>query len=334
MKKLLTILLLSSWFVVIAQNNEEVDVRPMTDFGSMTFEELKSSPIVGIMHDATTLDALDATKFDITVEVENDFLYQNPQLFVEGEKIIINLHPRGQWCECIFPTNLIINIRSAQKEGAFGEGGRHYKTTIHPIHITVEKSRAWLPRCLWVIASIVGLILLFIYANALQKKKRFKKNAIMSPIYFDRYGDEVDNHNGTPLRKEGIASWFVRWFVPGNETNTLSFDTPLNVSSLTIEASDSPEVINIPKSDIDPDTMDIDGYDPENDRDPSKQVKLGNNGRIRISQLGSGHELGYLRFTSNEGNDGGGYRVFLTIVMVASIIGIAALLFLMVKSFM
>ena len=79
------------------------------------------------------------------------------------------------------------------------------------------------------------------------KKKRFKKNAMMTPKYYSYFGDLIDDQGGKKLRKEGFGPWFMRWLVPVDERITLSFDSP-SVTGLTLIASESNDVVNILKS--------------------------------------------------------------------------------------
>ena len=328
----LSLILVAVLRLAAQQDNRTVVEKPVIDWGTIPFEQLKNEPIWGTIKDENTLVNLDLNNFDITVEVENDFLYDRPRLHIDGEKFILDIHPRGDWCECLFPKNLNIRICSTQKEGAYDAEGLHYQTTVHPIHITVAKNRAWVPRCLWVMITIVGLLLLFIYLRAMSRKHRFKRNASITPVYYDRYGIEVDDGAGQRLRKRGFVAWFARWFIPVDERNTLSFDNP-EVTSMPFVASESSEVVTIPKGSLDPETMEVDGYDPENDMHPEQPVKLANNSVVNIYNYARVNQ-GYLRFSSNNERDGGGYRVFLTVLMLASLAVIIGLIYMMIKSFM
>ena len=334
MKKylVLSLMLVLSLRFAAQEADRTVIEKPVVDWGTMTFEELKTEPIRGYMKDEQSLAELDPNNFDLEVKVENDFLYDRPRVHIEGNQILIDIHPRGEWCECFFPKNLNIGICATQKEGAYNAEGKHYLTTIHRIHISVVKSRVWLPRCLWVLVSIIGLLLLFLYLRAMSKKRRFKKNACITPVYYDRYGIEVDDGAGQRLRKEGFIAWFARWFVPVDEKKTLSFESP-EVSSITFTASESSEMVTIPKGSVDPETMEVDGYDPDTDMHPSEPIRLANNSMINIYDYNKVKQ-GFLRFSSNNERDGGGYRVFITVLMFASLAAIVFMLYLMIKSVM
>ena len=308
-----------------------IDRRETVDFGTITFDRLMKEPIAGVMQDAKTLETLDPQNFDITVEIEDGFMYEEPKLSIKGDTLIIDVHPRGDWCECLFPTDLDINIVSSPKPGAFEANDRHYVQTVHPVHLKIEKERPWLVRCFWVVATLIALLLLLVYLRALMKKNRFKKNAMVTPRYYSYYGDLIDDQGGRRLRKEGFGAWFARWLLPMDERTTLYVDKPA-IGSLTLIASASKEVVRIPKSCCDWETMDISGYDPESDTGKSKTVSLGDMGSIEITAP-NGSRDGDLIFTSGSENDGAGYKLFLSLLMVASTIAIVVLIWLMLKSF-
>jgi hypothetical protein len=164
----------------------------------------------------------------------------------------------------------------------------------------------------------------------LMKKKRFKKNAMVTPKYYSYYGDLIEDQGGTKLRKEGFGAWFSRWLLPVDERTTLFFDKPA-VSGLTVIASESKDVVNLLKTTCDFNTMDIGGYDPETDTGKSKTIKWGDMGVIDMSAP-NGSKDGELIFSSGSENDGAGYRLLLGLLMAASLIAIIVLLFLTVRS--
>lgn len=313
------------------EDDQMVDVRPVAEWGTATFEELKHQPLVGEMTDAQSLSTLDPSNFYLEVEVENDFMYEEARIHVEGTKIILDIHPKADWCECLFPKNLNIKIRSTQKEGAYDAEGKHYAQTVHPIHIEVVKNRTWLPRCQWVIISIVVLTLLFIYLRALSRKPRFKKNAMINPTCFGDYGEEVLK-SGQQLRKKGFLSWLSRWLLPSAEKNTLTFVNP-RVPSITFVATNSTERIELSKDSFNSDRMEVDNYEPEQ-VNPGDPIYISDNSNISIYERGKISKLGYLQFLANRENDLGGYRVFLTVLMTTIVIAIVGLVVLMIKSFM
>ena len=217
-------------------------VAPVSDLGSFTFKEIQGGPISFTLHDEESLELLDPNQFDISFEIENSFLFEKPEMHVEdGSVIVLDLHPKGEWCECLFPETLNLKMKSSPRDSAFDEYGKNYEKRSFPIIIHVQKERPWLSRCLWVLIAILTLILLFIYIRALTHKRRFKKSAQINPIYINNYGEEVDDGAGQKLRKSGFPAWFARWFIPGTEKSQLTFSDPS--CTLTFFASDSGEVI-------------------------------------------------------------------------------------------
>ena len=301
---------------------------PTVDFGTMTFHQLVNEPIRGIIQDAESLEQLDPNKFDIDVEIENDFMYEKPQLRVEGNMLLIDVKPKGDWCECLFPTDLNMKVVSTPKQGAFGD--KNYMKMVTPVHLRIEKDRPWLSRCFWVLVTMVLLLLFVVYLRALLRKKRFKKNAMLTPRYYSYYGELIDDQGGRKLRKDGFGAWFARWFLPGDEKTTLYFDKPA-ISSLTLIASESKDVVRILKSCCDWEMMDISGYDPDTDTGKSKTVSLGDMGSIEIT-MHNGAKEGEVIFTSGSENDGVGYRMFISLLMVASLVTVAVLIWMMLQS--
>ncbi len=304
--------------------------RPAVDFGTMSFSQLKNDQIRGVIQDSDTQEVLDPEKFDISVELDDDFLYDEPRLSIEGNTLVIDVHPRGDWCECLFPTDLNLRVLSTPKEGAFSSEDKNYVQTVTPVHLRIEKDRPWLSRCLWVVVALVLLVLLLFYLRALMKKRRFKKNAMLTPRYLSYYGDMIEDQGGSRLRREGFGAWFQRWLLPGDERTTLSFDKPA-INGLTLIASESKEVVRIPKACCDWTTMRINGYDPETDIGKEKTVKLGNMNTVEVCYP-DGRREGEAVFTSGKENDGTGYRIFLGLLMAADVLAIVALLWLMLRS--
>ena len=305
-----------------------VSERAAVDFGTMTFSQLKDDQIKGIIQDAETLQELDPANFDIDIEIEDGYLYEKPVLHIEGNKLFIDVKPKGDWCECLFPSELNMQVVSTPKSGAFGD--KHYVKTVTPIHVSIVKDRPWLSRCLWVVLALVGLLLLVFYLRALLKKKRFKKNAMITPRYYSYYGELIDDQGGRRLRREGFGAWVSRWLLPGDEQTTLSFDMPA-VSGLTLIASESKEVVGVVKSCCDWETMYISGYDPETDVSKTKTVKLGDMSSIEVTKP-NGRKEGELLFSAGTENDGAIHRMLTGLLMVASLVGIAVLAVLLLQS--
>ena len=297
------------------------EVKPIVEFPPMTFDQLKIQPIKGHLIEVDTDQTLDPSKYDIVIEVENNSLFEKPKLRIEGGEVVIDLKPKGGWCECLFPKEVNIKIVSTPKEGAFNDESMQNSQIVHPIRFKLEKTRSWLSRCLWVIITLGGLLLLLYYLLLLLKKRRFKKYASIVPIYYDRYGQEVDDGAGQKLRQKGFLAWVARWFWPGAEKNTLGFFQP-NVSAIKFVATESENAVEVPKDSIDPNRMSINGYNQ------NQNAKLGPNDRINVSDKPNG----YLLFTPGEKRDGGGFRIFLGIIVVLDILAVLVLLFILVRS--
>lgn len=330
-KKLLLLLAMLPIMVVFARGDEE-DVKDVQEWGTITFDQLKGQTLWGTMTNELTFDTLDPTNFDYTIEISSAFMYESPKVHLEGDKVFLDIRPKGDWCECLFPKNLYIKLCSTPKAGAFAEEGYHFRKTVHPIHLVVVKNRTWFGRCFWVLVSIIGLLLLFFYLRALFKKRRFKKNAMVTPITFGRFGEEVTNNAGQLLRKKGFAAWLARWFWPKDEKNTLSFPR-FQLNSITFVATESQDVVELLKANFDERTMEVDGFDPNNDPHPEGNISVANNSCITKFSVGKALKQGRLRFTSNDETDGGGYRVFLSLLMTAVILADIGLIYLLIRSF-
>lgn len=246
--------------------------------------------------------------YDITVEYDG-LLIEGVPIKKDEETIELIPQMKGDWCDCFMPDTMTFTIRMIPNNGDIN--ATPYEI---PIQIGVLQQTVWIGRCLWVLITM-GLLLLFIlYLIALMRKKRFKKDAMVKPTYYDYYGNRVEQ-NGTLLRKEGVLAWFARWFLPGDESRVLGFDSPM--ANLRFVAAASDDVVNIPKENIDTSRMSINGYDPENDTYPKKPVVLGNNGKV-VVRTPEGNDAGYLTFTSGDRRDGHGYRIALFILVISA----------------
>ena len=305
----------------------KVKTMPVSEFGTYSFENLKRESIETIIHDEDTRETLDPNQFDISIEVENEFLYDNPSIRVEGDHLVIELHPKADWCECLFPNDLNIKVVSMQKEGTYSDEGKIYGKTIHPVHITLEKNRTWLPRCLWVLITLAALLVFGLYLLVMMKKRRFKKNALMAPFYVNRNEDLVEQ-NGQMLRKKGLLPWFCRWFLPMDEKRHVNMDRPY--CSVTFVAADARNVVNIPKASYDAENMSITGYNPRTDSKSNPYIKLGNNGKILFNKP-NGELDGQLVFKAGTRNDEGLYKTLLGILLTLAGLTFLILTFLMIR---
>ena len=304
----------------------------VSEFGTMTFDQLKNGEIRGTFHDIQTLEILDPNKFDVTVEIDDDLMYETPRVRVEGNELVIEAHPLGDWCECLFPKELDILVVSRQKEDAFQDEGKRYDVLEQPIHLTIEKTRAFIPRCMWVIITLAILLVMLVYIRAIIKKHRFKKNARITSVYYNYYGSPVQGTGGRYLRKEGFLAWMARWFSPIDEKVTLSWSKP-TVSAFTLMASDSKEIVNIHKKSFPAKTMNLPGYDPEIEDSDEKYIQWGDGETINVSQRDGGKD-GDLTFVAGEEDDGAGFRIFMGILFVLCLVAFVSLAWMLLRTFL
>lgn len=298
------------------------DTLPAIEFGGLSLSELKrGGETRGIVEDPNGL-IHDPDIYDITADSDYDYLLDSIDVTIESDTIILGIHPHSQWCDCFIPKRLKVEVIMVPNSDEDTNAGR----IVIPISIPIEKENTWLSRCLWVLILIGALLVFVLYLLALMRKNRFKKNAMVTPVYYNYYGNKVNDQGGTKLRKNGFWAWFARWFLLGDERNTLSFDSP--EASLQFVAADSNDVVDIPKGGIDS-NMHINGYNPNNDPNPKEPVKLGDNGKVEITD--SGNIIGYLIFSSGDHNDGHSYRLFLGILTLLSALAIVVLIVMMIR---
>lgn len=299
------------------------DTLPEVVFGGIKVGELKrGGEARGVVDNPDGLPE-DLDDYDVTADSDFDYLFEDIDVDIINDTIIISFHPRSQWCECFIPKRIKVFVILTPKTNENPEASR----IVIPTEIPVEKESTWLSRCLWVLITIGLLFLFILYLISLLRKKRFKKDAMVIPSYIDYFGNKVDL-TGTRLRKDGVLAWLARWFLPGCESRALSFDSP--GASLRFFASDSGDVVNIPKNDIDPSTMQINGYKPDNDTEPQKPIALSSNGNILI-HTPEGDDRGTLTFYSGDQTDGGGYRMFIGLLIMLSVLAVGALLVMMIR---
>ena len=252
-----------------------------------------------------------------------------------GDTVLIDIRPKGEWCECLFPEDLNIKVTSTPKSGASFGDDKQYMGTEHPIHINVLKNRTWFSRCLWVLLTIMGLSLLIVYFVMLLRKNRFKKYARIKHTYMELIGSirrESDEQEGFRLRRKGFLAWVNRWLVPfPDEKRTEQINTP-PAGSMTFVAADSREYVNFTRASFDPDKMEMGDYDMENDEvDGKKPELIEMTDPIRITE--KKRYEGQLIFDPGFKNDERGYRTFIGALILICAASIVTLLVLMIKSF-
>ena len=264
---------------------------------------------------------IDIDDYDVTVDYDDIFI-SRVNVEKKGDTVELTPQIRGDWCDCFVPDTLTFRLRMIPNNGDISATPYEIPIKIGIVHKTV-----WIGRCLWVLISMGVLILLILYLLALMHKKRFKKSAVLKPVYYNRYGEEVDDGADQKLRKPSFSAWVSRWFLPGREKSRMSFSDP--ACELSVYASDTFNIVEIPKKSVSPGTMDVDGYDPQNDSTPSLPIKLGAEGKIYIHR-GNGKLEGYLVFIPGDSIDGDGFNVFLVILVIASALALGILSYFLI----
>jgi len=306
------------------------------DFGKIAFDRLINEPLTGTLQDAETRKTLDPSKFDLTVKVERGYLYDEPKVSLQGNTIVLDVHPKGAFCECLFPTDLNIEVISTPKQGAFQAGEKQYAQNIHPIHVTVEKSRPWAVRCFWVLMTLAGLLLLMFYLRGLLKKNRFHKQARLKNFYYVEDNPKEVQKNGKPLRRPGFGPWLDRWLNPfTDERMSTSFVRP-KTGSMTFIASESKNRILMTESSFDAKKMTVPNYTPQPKDKKNKEgepisISAGTSIEIKKTQGGETTRLGHLKYVVEGKDDEGGYRAFIGLLFGLSLIAFLALLWQMVR---
>lgn len=234
---------------------------------------------------------------------------------VEDGRVVLSQRPKSDLCECAFPDTLSYEVTLLSQEGIQNDG-KLYEGFVIPIKVPVEKQGWWF-RCWVYCVALVGLLLLLLYIRALRRKHRFGKQSSIKSIYYDRYGDEVDDNYQLTLREEGFGAWLARWFWPGDEKNTLSFVDPESVS-MSFVAGDSINTIKVPGGCIDPLTIAMDGYDFEDENSIPDYIKLANNSKIEVLK-NSESKAGYLMYIAGDKAGEGGFRLLTSLLIIAAV---------------
>lgn len=308
--------------------------RPAIEFPATTFTTLKANPIRATLIEEGTYNTLDPGKFDFTIEVENEFLYDKPRILFDHDTIVLDIRPKGEWCECLFPDTVKIKVISTPKEGAFEDENKQFNQTVHPIKFKLEKDRPWFSRCLWVLLAIAGLGLFLFYLWGLMKKNRFKKSGRIKERHLELHGSQwvmTDWKQGRRLREKGFAAWVNRWLVPfRDERNTLSWTSaPPYAGSITFVAAELKNKVYMTRESFNAQKMRMASFDPNNKNDKRKLIKVD-----PISIYKDGSCCGELKYDSGKRDDEKYYRIVLWILILADIVAIVSLVALMIRSFL
>ena len=207
---------------------------------------------------------------------------------------------------------------------------------IHPIHVTVEKSRPWAVRCFWVLMTLAGLLLLMCYLRGLLKKNRFHKQARLKNSYYVEDNPKEVQKNGKPLRRPGFGPWLDRWLNPfTDERMSTSFVRP-KTGSMTFIASESRNRILMTESSFDAKKMTVPNYTPQPKDKKNKEgepisISAGTSIEIKKTQGGETTRLGHLKYVVEGKDDEGVYRAVVGLLFGLSLIAFLALLWQMVR---
>ena len=309
---------------------------PPLEFDPMTIEALRNEPMRFYIHNIGETAALDPNKFDISVDVENSFLYDDPAITFEEEIIALNIRPKGKWCDCFFPDEIKFTIVSTPKEGAFEEEGIQYNRIVSPGRVPVVKDEPWLSRCLWVLITMGCLLLFILYLRALIKKNRFHKFARMKNLYYDDDSPKEKEKEGRPMRAPGLGPWLDRWLNPfHDESITMSFNRP-KTKNLTFVASSSKNKVFLKESCFDPRTMVVPNYVPKPKAKKEKEgepipINTGTKMEIKKLEGTSAVRAGHLKYVIRDKDDEPGFRTFIGLLMALSVICFIALVILVIR---
>lgn len=313
--------------------------QPMMDFGPMTFEALKRDPLRFYIHKIGEKDALDPQKFDISVKVENGFLYEDPQISFDNDTIQLDIRPLGKWCECLFPKEINFTIISTPKQGAFEKEGVSYSRVETPGRVPILKENPWAVRCFWVLVTLATLLLFILYLRGLLKKNRFHKNARLRNSYVVDDNPKEVQKNGRRMRKPGFNAWFDRWLNPfGDEKNSINFTRP-KTPVMSFTASESKNKVLLSEASYNPDKMTIPLYNPRlggNDKKTKEPIGISAGTAIEIkkTQGGESTRLGHVLYVVEGKDDVGGYRLFIGLLMALSIVSFMALVIMLIRGIM
>lgn len=303
---------------------------PLQRFDAVDFKSLRQeNGFGGPIEDPLFKALVSKGTFDeLSLSGHDSWMLERAELSFQDGQIVLVQHPRSEWCECAFPDTLSYQVTLRSRKGLLYED-KLYEGFVVPVKVPVER-RGWWNRCWVYLAALGGLLLVFLYLRALKRKRHFGKDSGIKSIYYDRYGEEVDDNYQLSLRKEGLGAWLARWFWPGDEKNALSFVDP-ELTSMRFVAGDSINIIRIPRGSIDPSTVAVDGYDFDNENNTPDYIKLTNNSRIEVLK-NSEVKAGYLMYVAGHKTGDGWFRFLSSLLMIATFAAGAFVIWTLVKS--
>ncbi len=266
---------------------------------------------------------------EISLSGHDSWMLEAPEITYEDGHVVLVQQPQSELCRCTFPDTLCYEVILRSERGILHED-ELYEGFVVPIKVPVERG-GWMTRCWVYLAALGGLFLLFVYLLALRRKRRFGKTSGVKSVYYDRYGEEVDDNYQLPLRKGCLGAWLVRWFWPGTEKNTLNFVEPES-TMMSFVAGDSINTVRIPRGSIDPMLVSVDGYDFDNEYNAPDYVKVPNNGKIELLK-NSETKVGYLMYVAGDKAGDGWFRLLSSLLMIATVVAGCFVIWMLFKSF-
>lgn len=183
----------------------------------------------------------------------------------------------GIWCECFLPDTITLTVYGVSKVNP-------NEIIEQPFKFHIDKSdTSWFVRCKWVIGVMLGLLILILYLNALNKKKRFKKGSVVRYQYFG-VGGIKSRQNIDDLRKKGFFAWFARWFIPFSGEKSSKLFAKAGNKLFSFSATTSNQRVEIPKAQYNPKAMSSIDFDRDQfERKAQKVFTMTDNTFIKIT---------------------------------------------------
>lgn len=173
---------------------------PTIGLSVATMEDLKNEPIRGVFQKTDDdAAALDLNQYDVAVEVEHPYLFQEPRASFEGDTIVFFLSPKNEWCECYFPKEIKALVVLTPKQDAEGEIG---EKIVVPVSIPIEIDKPWISRCLWELVTLAALALLIVVWFVYLKKNRPKLPDQENPEEKVDQPLNIDSGDGAETKEE------------------------------------------------------------------------------------------------------------------------------------
>lgn len=300
---------------------------PVQIFEPVPFKELIGGESFGGSVDDTLFQQLCGIgEFDVQkVESINPWYSEEASFALDDTIVRLAQKPNSKWCECAYPDTLQYVVTLKSNDG-IPLGEYLYQGFTIPISVPVDK-RAWIVRCKDYLIFGGSLLVFVLYLVALLKKNRFKKDARIIPTYMELRGGvyrENKNDKGKKLRKKSFGAWFRRWLVPFiDEKRFMEWQLP-PAGFITFVADKSKDKVNITRSSFNSSKMKMSGFDSN---DTSKLVEMDD---IQV-YTGKKYE-GKLSFEPGGVDDEKGYRVFIILLILSTLIAEGLIVCTLIKA--